>query len=104
MWDTISSQQAASLVTLNAGSGAQACADLLVSTALKKGSLDNATAMVIDLRRVWSRGSLGEFGSSNTATQQRSSRRGSGDLGAQTATRTLSSSFSFQRRRRSLNM
>lgn len=32
---------------------AQACSELLTATALRKGSMDNTSAMVVDLRRLW---------------------------------------------------
>lgn len=51
LWDTISNQEAAEIVFRCAEKmGLQSCAELLTSAAIRKGSMDNVTALVIDLR------------------------------------------------------
>ncbi|CAM9874600.1 unnamed protein product, partial [Discosporangium mesarthrocarpum] len=53
LWDVVTSQEACNIVS-NCGSdlGPQACSELLTATALRKGSMDNTSAMVVDLRGV----------------------------------------------------
>ncbi|CAN0034562.1 unnamed protein product, partial [Scytosiphon promiscuus] len=51
LWDVMTSQEACNIVCNCAPDvGAQGCAELLTATALRKGSLDNTSAMVVDLR------------------------------------------------------
>jgi serine/threonine protein phosphatase PrpC len=51
LWDTVTSQEAADIVFRCVEKmGLQSCAEVLTATAMRKGSMDNITVLVIDLR------------------------------------------------------
>eukprot|EP01121_Diplochlamys_sp_Union-15-3_P003894 TRINITY_DN1383_c0_g1_i4.p1 TRINITY_DN1383_c0_g1~~TRINITY_DN1383_c0_g1_i4.p1 ORF type:complete len:175 (+),score=17.91 TRINITY_DN1383_c0_g1_i4:429-953(+) len=53
VWDVLEDEEAVSFVSfgLDKGSSAQECADMLKDISLRKGSTDNISAIVIDLKR-----------------------------------------------------
>ncbi|CAM9415787.1 unnamed protein product, partial [Choristocarpus tenellus] len=54
LWDVMTSQEACNIVFSCAPEfGPQASSELLTATALRKGSMDNTSAMVVDLRGIW---------------------------------------------------
>ncbi|CAN0039927.1 unnamed protein product [Ectocarpus sp. 12 AP-2014] len=54
LWDVMSSQEVCNIVYNSAPDvGPQGCSELLTTMALRKGSLDNTSAMVVDLRGLW---------------------------------------------------
>jgi serine/threonine protein phosphatase PrpC len=57
LWDVMSSSDACSIVhqcMVEHNYSCQKCADTLVAIALHKGTMDNTTALVVDLRNMWS--------------------------------------------------
>jgi serine/threonine protein phosphatase PrpC len=57
LWDVMSSSDACSIVhqcMVEHSYSCQKCADTLVAIALHKGTMDNTTALVVDLRGMWS--------------------------------------------------
>ncbi|CBJ30304.1 conserved unknown protein [Ectocarpus siliculosus] len=54
LWDVMTSQEVCNIVYNSAPDvGPQGCSELLTTMALRKGSLDNTSAMVVDLRGLW---------------------------------------------------
>lgn len=50
LWDVVSNEEAAQIVNMNLHHSARVAADALVQTAYNKGSTDNITALVVNLR------------------------------------------------------
>ena len=79
LWDTMSNQEAADIVVRCADKmGLQSCAELLTATSIRKGSMDNTSAVVVDIRshRRPATTSSSGLSSSSTALHQRGLHQG----------------------------